>query len=130
MRRERGPQGQAADEHQQHDAGQPQRHDLHEDGCKHRAFAPEIEVVPEEADPYAQREKRRCAAKRAEAAAMVFEELGFEGGFGKGLWNREIADEAQARIARGRGKEPRRFGRGNVSNMLGDVHDSLTRKRA
>jgi hypothetical protein len=56
--------------------------------------ATEIKVVPEKADPYAQREQRRCTAKRAETKAVVFQELGFEGGFGEGLRYREIAYKA------------------------------------
>ena len=43
--------------------------------------------------PKALRE-RGCAPERTKTTAVVFEELGFEGGFREGFGNGEIADKA------------------------------------
>jgi hypothetical protein len=84
--------------YEQDNAARPQQHDLHEDVGKRHVLASEVKIEPEKADPHRQGKQGRRPAKRAETAAVVFEKQGFEGGFGKGFRNRQIAYQAPARV--------------------------------
>lgn len=103
---ERRPQHQHADEDQQRDAREAQREDIGEAHVERLVAAREADVPPEKTCPEGEREQCRRTPERAEALAVIFEELRFQRGIGERRRNREIAHQTRARITRGSEKNP------------------------